>query len=211
MRRLFEIHTWERGIIERDELGIGIGHQNRRVGGDQELGAARLHQGVHLREKDELTLRRKSGLRLVEQEKTFLEPALDDREKCLPMRAAVQRLAAIQRVGISRPTELRVSSACVEQGSEMGLELGSKEIAVTRPPAERRPEDVRKRASLRGRVVVPAGSLDDDPGAREELHIFVGSKAPWYEIADDLPRHEAYPPGPYPPPSRRTRDVSARG
>src|SRR2546422_6217216 len=152
MRRLFEIHTWERGIIERDELGIGIGHQNRRVGGDQELGAARLHQGVHLREKDELTLRRKSGLRLVEQEKTFLEPALDDREKCLPMRAAVQRLAAIQRVGISRPTELRVSSACVEQGSEMGLELGSKEIAVTRPPAERRPEDVRKRASLRGRV-----------------------------------------------------------
>ena len=54
----------------------------------------------------------------------------------------------------------------------------------------------------RGRVVVPAGSLDDDPGAREELHIFVGSKAPWYEIGDDLPRHEAYPPGPYPPPSR---------
>ena len=55
----------------------------------------------------------------------------------------------------------------------------------------------------RKRVVVPAGSLDDDPGAREELHIFVGSKAPWYEIADDLPRHEAYPPGSYPPPSRR--------
>ena len=55
----------------------------------------------------------------------------------------------------------------------------------------------------RGRVVVPAGSFDDDPGAREELHIFVGSQAPWYEIADDLPRHEAYPPGPYPPLSRR--------
>src|SRR5206468_4227360 len=43
--------------------------------------------------------------------------------------------------------------------------------------------------AARGRVVVPAGSLDDDPGAREELHIFVGSKAPWYEIADDLPQH----------------------
>jgi hypothetical protein len=38
----------------------------------------------------------------------------------------------------------------------------------------------------RQRVAVPAGSLDDDPGAREELHIFVGSKAPWYEIADKL-------------------------
>jgi hypothetical protein len=55
----------------------------------------------------------------------------------------------------------------------------------------------------RGRAVVAAGSLDDDPGAREELHIFVGSKAPWYEIADDLPQYEAYPPGPYPPASRR--------
>src|SRR6266849_3005211 len=61
----------------------------------------------------------------------------------------------------------------------------------------------------RRRVVVPAGSLDDDPGAREELHIFVGSKAPWYEIADDLPQHEEYPPGPYPPPSRRLRGSSA--
>src|SRR5262249_53692813 len=51
----------------------------------------------------------------------------------------------------------------------------------------------------RGRVGVPAGSLDDDPGAREELHVFVGSKAPWFEIADDLPQHEAYPRGPYQP------------
>jgi len=41
-------------------------------------------------------------------------------------------------------------------------------------------------------VVVPAGCLDDDPGAREQLHIYVGSKAPWYEIADDLPQHRAH-------------------
>jgi hypothetical protein len=25
------------------------------------------------------------------------------------------------------------------------------------------------------------------------MHIFVGSKAPWFEIADDLPRHDAAP------------------
>jgi hypothetical protein len=24
-------------------------------------------------------------------------------------------------------------------------------------------------------------------------HIFVGSKAPWYELADDLPKHETSP------------------
>ncbi len=45
------------------------------------------------------------------------------------------------------------------------------------------------------RVVVPAGSLDDDPGVRPGLHIFVASKAPWFEISDDLPRYDAYPPG----------------
>jgi hypothetical protein len=43
-------------------------------------------------------------------------------------------------------------------------------------------------------VVVPAGTLDDDPGVREKAHIFCGSKAPWYEITDDLPQFEAYPP-----------------
>jgi hypothetical protein len=45
----------------------------------------------------------------------------------------------------------------------------------------------------RGVVVIPAGSLDDDPGARVREHIFVASKAPWYEIADDLPQHDEYP------------------
>ena len=38
------------------------------------------------------------------------------------------------------------------------------------------------------------GTLDDDPGIRPQEHIFVGSKAPWYEIADDLPRHDEFPP-----------------
>lgn len=44
-------------------------------------------------------------------------------------------------------------------------------------------------------VVVPGGSLDDDPGRLPAIHIFVGSKAPWYEIADRLERYEIYPPG----------------
>jgi hypothetical protein len=44
-------------------------------------------------------------------------------------------------------------------------------------------------------AVVPMGSLDDDPGIRPSMHIFVGSKAPWYEIPDDLPQHAEYPPG----------------
>jgi hypothetical protein len=38
------------------------------------------------------------------------------------------------------------------------------------------------------------GSLDDDPGVRALCHVFVGSKAPWYELTDNLPRFEAFPP-----------------
>lgn len=42
-------------------------------------------------------------------------------------------------------------------------------------------------------VVVPMGSLDDDPGLRPQRHIFVSSKAPFEEIADALPQHAEYP------------------
>ncbi len=44
-----------------------------------------------------------------------------------------------------------------------------------------------------GPVGIPMGSLDDDPGMRPQAHIFVASKAPWYEIADDLPQYAEYP------------------
>lgn len=47
----------------------------------------------------------------------------------------------------------------------------------------------------RDRVVIPAGTIDGDPRARERLHIFCGSRAPWYEISDALPQFEQYPPG----------------
>ena len=38
------------------------------------------------------------------------------------------------------------------------------------------------------------GTLATDPGRRPACHIFVGSKAPWYEIADDLPQFAEFPP-----------------
>jgi len=41
-------------------------------------------------------------------------------------------------------------------------------------------------------VHVAMGSLVDEPGIRPTEHIFVGSKAPWFEITDDLPQNEAY-------------------
>ena len=41
-------------------------------------------------------------------------------------------------------------------------------------------------------VHVGMGSLIDAPSIRASAHIFVGSKAPWFEITDDLPQFEEY-------------------
>ena len=41
---------------------------------------------------------------------------------------------------------------------------------------------------------ITLSSIDGEPGVRPEAHIFVGSKAPWYEITDDLPQFEEWPP-----------------
>lgn len=38
-------------------------------------------------------------------------------------------------------------------------------------------------------VHVAMGTLTDDPSIRPTAHIFVGSKAPWFEIADGLPQY----------------------
>ncbi len=44
-------------------------------------------------------------------------------------------------------------------------------------------------------VGLALGILDDDPGARPMCHVFVGSKAPWHEITDSLPRFDEFPQG----------------
>jgi hypothetical protein len=41
-------------------------------------------------------------------------------------------------------------------------------------------------------VHVAMGSLVDAPSIRPTEHIFVGSKAPWFEITDTLPQFEEY-------------------
>jgi hypothetical protein len=41
-------------------------------------------------------------------------------------------------------------------------------------------------------VHVALGSLADPPSLRPTKHIFVGSKAPWFEITDDLPQFEEH-------------------
>jgi len=38
-------------------------------------------------------------------------------------------------------------------------------------------------------------AIEGDPPLPPGYHIFVGSKAPWHEITDDLVSHDAAPPG----------------
>jgi hypothetical protein len=45
------------------------------------------------------------------------------------------------------------------------------------------------RNESRGMVVVPMGTLDDDPGIAPLANIFVASRAPWFTITDDLPQY----------------------
>jgi hypothetical protein len=45
-----------------------------------------------------------------------------------------------------------------------------------------------------GRYVhVAMGTLDDEPAIKPSMHIFVASKASWYDIRDDLPQHDGLP------------------
>lgn len=44
-------------------------------------------------------------------------------------------------------------------------------------------------------VHVTLGTLDTSPSLRPTAHIFVGSKAPWFTIRDELPQYEAFEQG----------------
>ena len=43
-------------------------------------------------------------------------------------------------------------------------------------------------------TAITLGTTEGDPGVAPESHIFVGSKAQWYNIGDDLPQFEERPP-----------------
>lgn len=43
-------------------------------------------------------------------------------------------------------------------------------------------------------VIIPAGTLDDDPAVRPIVHIHTASQAPWFAITDDLPQFAEWPP-----------------
>ncbi|MEM0987833.1 MAG: GFA family protein [Pseudomonadota bacterium] len=53
---------------------------------------------------------------------------------------------------------------------------------------------VKKRPEALHQVGIALATLDGDPGVRAERHDFVASKAPWFEITDDVPQFATYEP-----------------
>jgi hypothetical protein len=49
-------------------------------------------------------------------------------------------------------------------------------------------------AFLDGTAECEAQCRYGDPGLRPERHVFVANKAPWFEITDELPQHQGWPP-----------------
>jgi hypothetical protein len=47
---------------------------------------------------------------------------------------------------------------------------------------------------LKGLVHLRLGTLMDSPSLTPQVHVLVGSKAPWFEITDNLPQFEDLPP-----------------
>lgn len=41
-------------------------------------------------------------------------------------------------------------------------------------------------------IYLTLGTTDGDPECRPDCHIFVGSKAPWHEITDDLRQYDTW-------------------
>lgn len=57
--------------------------------------------------------------------------------------------------------------------------------------------------TVKGKVTsITLGTVEGDPGIKPASHIFVGSKAQWYEIRDDLPQFDERAPDTWVPPGQ---------
>lgn len=89
--------------------------------------------------------------------------------------------------------------AGIEVG-RLNMTSGQEALLIVGDPAAAHDVHCRACGSLLYSVVrenawahVAMGTLIDPPSIRPSMHIMVGSKAPWFEITDDLPQFAAFP------------------
>ena len=130
---------------------------------------------------------------------------LNGRCSCGTVRYAV--LDAFVYAGYCHCSQCRASSgsaftsfAGIER-AKLEVREGAEDITVF----EKNPDDLVSFCRRCGSVLFSAvragsfvhlmlGTLEGDPSIRPSFHIFVGSKAPWHEITDALPRYEEHAP-----------------
>ncbi|MFO1452566.1 MAG: GFA family protein [Opitutaceae bacterium] len=84
---------------------------------------------------------------------------------------------------------------------KLRLLQGEDSVLIYGNPASNHDVHCRRCGSLLYSVVrdqayahVAMGTLEDPPSIRPAAHIFVGDKASWHTITDDLPQHEGHEP-----------------
>lgn len=92
------------------------------------------------------------------------------------------------------------SAFAATRKERLKVENGLEEIRIYRRTADNLSHFCRNCGSVLFAVVrdgkyahVQLGVLTDDPGIRPQFHVFVASKAPWYEITDGLPQFKGLP------------------
>ncbi|MEJ0089726.1 MAG: GFA family protein [Limisphaerales bacterium] len=83
--------------------------------------------------------------------------------------------------------------------SKLGITQGKEQILIFGDEAANHDVHCKVCGSLLYSVVnegafvhVTMGTLVETPSIRPSAHIFVGDKAPWFEITDNLPQHEGH-------------------
>lgn len=82
---------------------------------------------------------------------------------------------------------------------KLRLTKGEDDLLIYGPPTDNHDVHCKQCGSLLysviqegTRVHVTLGTLLDAPSIRPVAHIFVGDKAPWFEITDSLPQYEGH-------------------
>lgn len=102
--------------------------------------------------------------------------------------------------GCQAATGSAFSAFAATRKEQLTVQKGLEEIRIYRRTADNLSHFCRNCGSVLFAVVrdgkyahVQMGVLMDDPGIRPQFHVFVSSKAPWYEIKDELPQFKGLP------------------
>jgi len=112
--------------------------------------------------------------------------------RCVPVRSELPLLAVPRgdRLGVQGVRRIEKEKLTITDGFDDIAVFGEEHL--TTPAVQPAARSSTRWCETARTCIVAMGSLVDAPTIRPTEHIFVGSKAPWFEISDDLPQNEEY-------------------